>query len=298
MEIETCVLTPLDTAAKQRAFEAFLPLYVAAFPVLDEREDPALWQDRILRYASGDQTVPTITTVIVAGHDLLDTDRLTVIGGIVIEVFLKSQTGLVSYVAVAPDAQGQGVARLLVEAAYEAFLAAAAAEQERRGRPFEIRAVFAEAEDPRLYDDPDEKAVTQRRLQVLGRLGARWIDVPYLQPALGEDRSAIDLLLLAIPLPGQPADRIGTEVVWAFLAEHYGIPDAGERPPAGSVPPEIEQRWEQIKVRLAELMLEAEAGAGGGQREVSEADIARARQRGVAALRPLSALQAPHPRRI
>jgi hypothetical protein len=123
---------------------------------------------------------------------------------------------LLTYVAVEPRWRRRGVCRQLFQAA----LAALRRDAHTEGQ--DLQAVFAEMEDP-VKADPNRSAMPpSERLAVLARLGAVWVQIPYVQPKLagGADRSR-HLRLLAFPPAGDALCALAGKVVVEFLNEFY-----------------------------------------------------------------------------
>ena len=191
---------------------AFIAIYEASFPDPSEREDPAQWSERLRRSFPSPQPR---THLLIA----LDTQAQTmpaVRGGIVFEYYPASRCGLLTYLAVDPGWRRRGLARRLVNAAIESL------KQDAEDQGKALRAVFAEAEDPAKVPVRDAAMPPRARLMALTRLGALWIDIPYVQPALqGGSGRCRHLLLLAFYHDGRQPDRIAGTVVRAFLHEFY-----------------------------------------------------------------------------
>lgn len=148
----------------------------------------------------------------------LDGDAIA--GGIAYERYPRSGCGLVTYLAVAPAARGQGLGRRL--------LAGAVADLHARGAP----AVFGEVDDPRVHG-----AAAWDRVRRFQRWGARVVDARYVQPALGpglaRDRDLVLIVLagaapLPAQLPGAPA-RV-------FVDELYAATEGGPPDPEVELP--------------------------------------------------------------
>ena len=281
MAIETLSLQDLSAPIQQNAFEAFVQIYMQAFPDPNQREDPAKWEKRIAAsnrtaasnsdpsslgapsrenqtssgssVSSGDSKLGSTgyshTRLIVSGRNLGDPEQTIVTGGIVTEFYLQSQTGLISYIAVDSGARDQGHARALAEAAKRGFYETAQA----FGK--ELRGVFAEAEDPRRAADLRERLASHRRLQILAHFGARWIDVPYAQPPLDPSKEPVELLLLAIPEMSGHAVVFPIAAVTGFLGDYYGALDADKNAL-------MVKRHADIRRRLVALATESELGSG------------------------------------
>ena len=93
--------------------------------------------------------------------------------GIAYELYPQSRCGLVTYMVVAPEARGQGLGRQLFEEAAARLYGLGA------------RAVLGEVNDPRVHGEE-----ARPRLERFLRWGAKTVDVPYVQPSLGEGLAA------------------------------------------------------------------------------------------------------------
>ncbi len=82
-----------------------------------------------------------------------------------------------------------------------------------------LRGVFAETEDPAKVGPDGNAMAPGERLTALARLGARRIDVPYVQPALEGGSGRCRHLLLLVFHP--PCGAVPGAVVQDFLHEFY-----------------------------------------------------------------------------
>lgn len=188
---------------ERQDFDGLFRLYEASFPDASETESREKWEALLAGTRDDGYTLAFA----------LARDGEGVAGGIAYEYYPQSACGLLTYVFVAPRARRHGVARELIRRALEAL------EQTAGGS---LRCVFAEAENPeeaaqqgiRSAIDPHE------RLEALARLGARRVDVPYVQPALEKGQPpALHLYLLLFHPPA--ATRLERGVLEAFLREFY-----------------------------------------------------------------------------
>lgn len=148
------------------------------------------------------------------------------LGGLFVEWYPRCRVVLGSYVVVRPDRRGQGVGRELLTGALD--------DLGHRLRPL---LVLGEVEDPRRWTDATYGDAVAR-LRLYASLGARIVDVPYLQPALGDDGSRVlDLLLMAFPpsdvagrprLTGEQAEAAACFVEAYFAASEGSLSDDPE----------------------------------------------------------------------
>jgi GNAT superfamily N-acetyltransferase len=209
--VDLGTLEASDAPRFARLFAGFARIYHAAFPDASEREREEDWIARL----RGRQLPPQPDVLVLLA--VADGDR--VLGGVCVEHYRTSQCGLVTYIAVERQHRGAGVARALMRAAVDRLAAAA------RDQGVPLHAVFAEAEDPAKVD-PGLRETARERLLVLGRFGARAVDLRYVQPELsGGGGRARHLVLLRLDGDDAPIDRA---LVRDFLHEFYralGIAD-------------------------------------------------------------------------
>ncbi|MGB5694603.1 MAG: GNAT family N-acetyltransferase [Polyangiales bacterium] len=185
----------------------FIQLYERTFEAPELREDPALWLGRMW----GDAPEPApIVHIIVA----VDGSGRQVIGGVVCEYYRASGCGLVTYLVVTPTTRRTGIGRQLVSCAAATLRTQAAV----HGRP--LQAVFAEAADPARLPSSNGGTEPGERLSALARLGARRVDIPYVQPDLGGGAGRVEGLWL-LSMGVAPQEELPGPVLRAFLHEFY-----------------------------------------------------------------------------
>jgi GNAT superfamily N-acetyltransferase len=178
-------------------------LYLDAFA--HQREPLEVWKRRLW---SGEPP-PYQLCIELAGERLRDPAARRLDGGIVFERYPASRCGLVTYLVVAPHARGRGLGRRLLAEAVAGL---------------DVRHVLGEVSAP--HDE-----ASWRRLGRFQRWGARVVDAPYVQPALGPGL-ARDRGLRLIVFPGArplPPAIPAAELV-AFLDELFAITEGA--PPA------------------------------------------------------------------
>lgn len=211
-----------DRARFDRLMASFVRIYDAAFPIASEREDPAEWPARMSDARPANEPWMDLA-VLVAGDGRGESggdgegngEREAVLGGVAFEYYPQSRCGLLTYIAIDPAARGHGLARPLAERALSGLREAAHAHGAT------LAAALAEAERPERLDPADPQAVraARRRLAILARLGARRLQVGYVQPELpGGDGRADHLMLLRLD---DDAAQLDTAALRAFLVEFY-----------------------------------------------------------------------------
>lgn len=204
--------------ALKRAYDQ---LYVAAFPFPDEQESYDQYRERVLIVRG---SAPE-THFLIAGSNLEDEQSMEIGGFLIVEWYRRSRCGLLTYLAVAPDARQQGLATRLIKQGLDLLIA--------RNEDHRPRAVFAETGNPNSVVRRQAHADTLHpvdRLRTLRQLGAHLVPIKhYVQPKLGIDQQAShDLLLLAFDPSGEKALLGGSEtldidvmVCEDFLTEFY-----------------------------------------------------------------------------
>lgn len=208
----------LRTQPRPDLLTAFIELYTDTFTDPSEREDPAQWPQRLY----GEQDVPQPYMHLLVAVDT-DSSSTTLLGGMAFEYYRESRCGLLTYLVVDPGQRRRGLARHLIQRAITLL------KQDADAAGTTLRGVSSETEDPARATAGGNAMPPQQRLLTLAQLGARWLDIPYLQPALagGSGRCRHLLLLVFYPGPTQPP-RIDGSAVRDFLHEFYralGIAD-------------------------------------------------------------------------
>ena len=202
-------LVDLRAEPSTELLEAFIALYQQTFVDPTEREDPEPWREQLW---GDERPSPQPRFHLLAA---VDPGSGELLGGIVFEHYRASRCGLLTYLVIRPEHRRQGHSRRLARRALEILRA----EADAVGEP--LHAVFAEAENPKIVEEHDG-GVAAKRLDAFSRLGARWIDIPYVQPQLqGGSARSRHLLLLAMNTADEGADHLDGRVVRDFLHEFY-----------------------------------------------------------------------------
>ncbi|HEX7071418.1 MAG TPA: GNAT family N-acetyltransferase [Rhodothermales bacterium] len=205
------LLSRLDSTQTQAVFDRMYALYEASFPDDSEREPRDVWEAAL----DGQAKCYRLEFFVA-----LDGEQVA--GGVAFEYYPDSRCGLVTFVFVDPSRRREGLATELLSRV-EARL------KETSGGA--LRYVFAEAEDPERaaalgVATAIDPAV---RLSILSRLGARAVDVTYVQPALAPGKRPAHHLRLLVIFP-RHALAVSRSDLRAFLIPFYGslIPDPAE----------------------------------------------------------------------
>lgn len=208
MSVPTPLLLDLREHPRPDLLAAFVDLYTRTFTDASEREDPAEWPPRL--YGELPAPQPRMH-LLVAVDTHAQPPRL--LGGISFEYYRDSRCGLLTYLVTDAEHRRRGLARRLVDQAI------ARLHEDAHGHGVELRGVFAETEDPAQVNSDGNAMAPRERLQALGRLGARRIDIPYVQPALAGGAGRCRHLLLLAFHP--QAEGIAGAAVRDFLYEFY-----------------------------------------------------------------------------
>jgi len=193
--------------------DAFIRLYNETFTDSAEREDPGQWSWRLRQ----DCPTPQPTSHLLVAVDEPESRQPRVMGGLAFEHYRESDCGLLTYMVVDRPYRRRGLAARFVGKAIEVLNQDA----DRDGRP--LSAVFGESEDPKACSQVSGGVTPSERLAILKKLGARRIELSYVQPQLlGGSGRCRHLLLLAFHVRGNgQADWIDGEIVKGFLHEFY-----------------------------------------------------------------------------
>jgi GNAT superfamily N-acetyltransferase len=192
-------------------------VYKPAFPIVSEQESPNEWIPRI--WEDPPESAWFELHPLIAGRTLDRPRRRRLYGALFFEYYWRSSCALVTYLVVAPRMRRLGLARHLLAESRTRLRAIADA---RHGSEAALRAVFTEVNDPSKVKPEDDSIDPVQRMAAFERLGARIVDIPYVQPELapGQGR-ARELFLLVFPLPGSPDDSIAAETVGVFIDDFY-----------------------------------------------------------------------------
>ena len=187
-------------------------LYLPSFPFPEEREDldqleRLLWNER-----SPDDPVGHF---LVAGRNLTgpNPDARAIAAS---EFYGAANAGLLTYIAVAPHARNEGLARLLLDETRQALANDSLATGDR------LAAIFAEIHDPARMSETGDAMDPRARVSTMARLGGRRVPIPYVQPELASGRGrSNNLMLIAFSADGGVLESLPSDVVVDFLHALY-----------------------------------------------------------------------------
>lgn len=190
---------------------AFVDLYTCTFTDPSEREDPAQWPLRL--YSDLPAPQPRMHLLVAIDDSSADTRLL---GGVAFEYYRASRCGLLTYLVIDPAHRRRSLARQLIQRTLVLL------QQDASEYGTVLRGVFSETKDPDQVGAHGNAMSPRERLTALARLGARLIDIPYVQPTLaGGSERCRHLLLLAFHPDSTQTDHIEGGAVRDFLHEFY-----------------------------------------------------------------------------
>ncbi|WP_018348036.1 GNAT family N-acetyltransferase [Longispora albida] len=143
-----------------------------------------------------------------------------VLGGAVGDWDPDTRVLLLSFLAIRPGVRGGGLGGRILDDALEAW---------RSG--YEPCVILAEVEDPAVHSGNESHGNPEARLRFYRRRGARALDLPYFQPALGPGHSRVPGLLLMVlhsaPEFHTSPDAIAAGPLRSFL-ESYQLEEEGQ----------------------------------------------------------------------
>ena len=183
-------------------------IYTPSFPDCNERED----FEEILRRTKADYTEILPKTII-----LLGIDQGEVVGGEIIDLYQECQALEIIYLAVNPDYRGAGIGRKIVIDYTSELLSLL-----KTTHNIEVRNVYFETNNPLMTPQANDSFNTTDRLAIFSKLGAKWIDIDYVQPALSSNQKEVhNLLLMTFPMLGESHNYIEASSLKSFLELFY-----------------------------------------------------------------------------
>ncbi|MBN2396506.1 MAG: hypothetical protein JXC36_08640 [Candidatus Atribacteria bacterium] len=188
--------------------DQFKKIYTNGFPDKNEREDFIRIKKRVI----GEKELSEPHSIIVLS---INEQLSEVNGGLIADWYADSKCIHLTYLVVDVKYKKRGFAKSLISEGVIMIK-----DWIENTKKIEIRNVFFESNNPEktIKDnfDPAE------RLEIFSHLGAKWIDLPYIQPALDSTKKEVDnLLLLSFPQFNAKGDKIPEVEIAAFLKDLY-----------------------------------------------------------------------------
>jgi GNAT superfamily N-acetyltransferase len=204
---EVVIIDDIDDPVSAKLLKrAYNEVYLPAFPIASERESLEQWCARLKRGKDD---------IVIAGENLADPEKANIKGICVGVYFSISDVGLLSYYAVHPKCQGQGIAKLMINRVKDLML------ERAEGHGGILKGVFIEVNDPKKVAANQDSFDPALRVSVSQKMGARDIPVSYVQPPLQPGAAKFaNLKLMAYSHP-KTGKYPGPDDVVAFLEAMY-----------------------------------------------------------------------------
>lgn len=200
-----------DILNNQALVEQFFDLYVNEdnFPDENERENPEVIKQRILDHSAKPHT-----------HLIAYCLNRAVKGGAIVEYYPQSACCLLTYIFVDKESRGMGIARTLIESDEEKGIPGLVRAIRSGGK--EVHAVLFESNNPFLTEEGSDSMAPADRLKTFYKLGAKRVDIAYVQPSLDSEKDPVsNLYLCTFPKLNGEAFLLPIQVLLRFLVEFY-----------------------------------------------------------------------------
>jgi hypothetical protein len=197
---------------------AYHEIYEPAFPIVSERDPLDKIESRLRNPVNGVKRV-----ILLAGRELKNPDpekpELAAIG--IAYYYSTTGAGLLAYNAVAPDLQGGGFGKMMVQGRIKGLQQLAAESGQ------ELQSVVIEVNNPAKVRPEDDSMDPSTRIAIFEKWGAKVVPVDYVQPPLGKGlEKSRNSLLMVYPLNGSypTAEQVGAFVtgIWQAHNDYVG----------------------------------------------------------------------------
>lgn len=189
----------------------FRKLYESGFPDPNEREE----FETILNRVSGSKSTTEPHSVLIITTSDENSNEVT--GGQIADWYEKSRCIHLTYIIIAENQRKKGIARTLIGNGIPMLI-----KKIRREHHIEINNVFFESNIPWKTKKENDNFDPEQRLATFSHLGAKWIDIPYVQPALDPRKEKADnMFLLSFPQFNLHGSELECKEISGFLDELY-----------------------------------------------------------------------------
>ena len=188
---------------------SFKEIYINAFPDINEREDFEVIIRRIFydKQPNEPHSILILTTT--------NGKNPEVTGGLIADWYENSKAIHLIYLVTAEKYRGKGIAKKLINEGVTAIK-----QWIEKEKKIEIRNVFFESNNPEKTKNDNFDTIA--RLEIFSQIGAKWINIPYVQPALDTKKREVDnLYLLSFTQFNVKGDKIPKVEIIAFLKDLY-----------------------------------------------------------------------------
>ena len=188
---------------------SFKEIYISAFPDINEREDFDVILQRV--FWNKQPNEPHSILILTA----TDGKNPEVTGGLIADWYENSKAIHLIYLVIAEKFRGKGIAKKLVNEGVTAIK-----QWIEKEKKIEIKNVFFESNNPEKTKNDNFDTIA--RLEIFSQFGAKWINIPYIQPALDTKKREVDnLFLLSFTQFNVKGDKIPEIEIIAFLKDLY-----------------------------------------------------------------------------
>lgn len=188
---------------------SFKEIYISAFPDINEREDFEVILQRV--FWNKQPNEPHSILILTATDD----KNPEVTGGLIADWYENSKAIHLIYLVTAEKFRGKGIAKKLINEGVTAIK-----QWIEKEKKIEIRNVFFESNNPEKTKNDNFDTIA--RLEIFSQFGAKWINIPYVQPALDTKKREVDnLFLLSFTQFNVKGDKIPEIEIIAFLKDLY-----------------------------------------------------------------------------
>ena len=195
---------------KESLISEYLKIYEEGFPDANEREN----FDFILKRVSDTPLNSEPHTFIILS---VDRNQNELYGGIIGDWYKDSETIHLTYIVVKSDARGKNTGKsLIIDGVTEIRKIIEEKYKVSLGN------VFFESNNPEETNAANDSIVPLTRLKIFASLGAKWIDIPYVQPSLDNTKSKVkNLFLFTFPDLNYDGEDLKVRDILNFLSGFY-----------------------------------------------------------------------------
>ena len=187
----------------------FKELYINGFPDINEREDFEV----ILKRVFGDKQRNEPHSIIILCHT--DDENPKIAGGLIADWYANSKAVHLIYLITDKIFRGKGIAKKLINDGVVIIK-----NWIKNEKGIDINNVFFESNNPEKTINDNFDPIT--RLEIFSQMNAKWINLPYIQPALDAKKKDVDnLFLLSFTQFNAKGDKIPKDEIIAFLKDLY-----------------------------------------------------------------------------
>jgi hypothetical protein len=154
-------------------------------------------------------------------------DKPEVTGGLIADWYSNSQAIHLIYLINDEKFRGKGIAKKLINEGVESIKIWI-----KKEKGIDIKNLFFESNNPLKTKQENDSFDPVKRLEIFSHLGAKLINIPYVQPALDKKKKEVDnLFLLSFPQFNAKGEKIPATEIADFLKDLYiSLGETGNNP--------------------------------------------------------------------